>query len=60
MLKILFDCRKTLYSDLEDNEQVKAYPDVRGLAKNIFFFHHVNSEGGADEESTSKFNLFEV
>ena len=39
---------------------VKSYPDVRGLAKNMFFFHHTHAEGGTDEESTSKFNTFEV
>ncbi|KIM23239.1 hypothetical protein M408DRAFT_332444 [Serendipita vermifera MAFF 305830] len=52
--------RRTLYADLEDNDLVKTYPDVRGLAKNLFFFHHENAEGGNDEESTSKFNRFEA
>ena len=52
--------RKTLYRQLEDNERVKSYPDVRGLAKNMFFFHQTHAEGGANEESMSKFNMFEV
>ncbi|KIM23243.1 hypothetical protein M408DRAFT_264970, partial [Serendipita vermifera MAFF 305830] len=52
--------RRTLYKHLEDNERVKSYPDVRGLAQNMFFFHHTHPEGGENEESMSKFNTFEV
>lgn len=52
--------RKTLYPYLEDHEVVSRYPDVRGMGKNMFFFHHTNAEGGADEESMSKYNTFEV
>lgn len=52
--------RKTLYNHLQDNESVMAYPDVRGLAKNMFFFHHTHAEGGMDEETMSKFNIFEA
>jgi hypothetical protein len=52
--------RKTLYDYLEDNAVVNTYPDVRGMGKNLFFFHHTHAEGGADEESMSKYNTFEV
>ncbi|KAG8833026.1 hypothetical protein FRC17_000149 [Serendipita sp. 399] len=52
--------RTTLYPTLEDNELVTKYPAVRGLARNIFFFHHTHAEGGADEESVSKYNAFEI
>jgi hypothetical protein len=52
--------RKTLYPYLEDNAVVNTYPDVRGMGKNLFFFHHTHSEGGTDEETMSKYNTFEV
>lgn len=52
--------RQTLYPQLEDNESVKNYPNVRGMAKNLFFFHHTHAEGGDEEESMSKYNNFEV
>ncbi|KAG8778184.1 hypothetical protein FRC16_003941, partial [Serendipita sp. 398] len=52
--------RSTLYPLLEDNAKVTGYPAVRGLARNIFFFHHTHAEGGADEESMSKYNTFEI
>lgn len=52
--------RVTLYPKLEDNDSVRNYPAVRGMAKNMFFFHHTHAEGGENEESMSKFNNFEV
>ncbi|EIN11698.1 P-loop containing nucleoside triphosphate hydrolase protein [Punctularia strigosozonata HHB-11173 SS5] len=51
---------KTLYPTLEDHDLVKAYPHVRGLAKDVFFFTHNHKENGGGEESSSKFNTFEV
>jgi hypothetical protein len=45
---------------LEDNEIVRKYPPVRGMGKNMFFFHHTHAEGGDEEESMSKYNKFEV
>jgi hypothetical protein len=57
---LILSNRRTLYPRLEDNAAVKEYPDVRGMGKNLFFFHHTHAEGGADEESMSKYNTFEV
>lgn len=39
---------------------VEIYPHVRGMGKDMFFFHHTHEEGGAEEESMSKYNTFEV
>jgi hypothetical protein len=52
--------RNTLYPGLEDHDLVKAYPSVRGFAKDIFFLSHNHKENGGGEESSSKFNTFEV
>ncbi|KAG8833029.1 hypothetical protein FRC17_000152 [Serendipita sp. 399] len=52
--------RETLYPRLEDNIVVTAYPAVRGLARSLFFFHHTHPEGGAEDESVSKYNTFEI
>jgi hypothetical protein len=30
------------------------------MGKDVFFFHHTHAEGGAEEDSMSKYNLFEV
>ena len=57
---LILSNRKTLYPYLEDNAVVNTYPDVRGMGKNLFFFHHTHVEGGVDEESMSKYNTFEV
>ena len=48
-----------MYPDLEDNEIVKRYPDVKGMSKNVVFFTHDNKEDGG-QESVSKVNSFEV
>lgn len=53
--------RTTLYPQLIDDESVSRYPNVKGMAKNIFFLHHTNAEGGGtNDESTSKFNQYEA
>ncbi|KAH7335671.1 hypothetical protein B0J17DRAFT_769501 [Rhizoctonia solani] len=52
--------RNTLYPNLQDNHKVLAYPDVRGMDKNIFFVSHEILERGGGEESVSKHNEFEV
>ncbi|PVF97899.1 P-loop containing nucleoside triphosphate hydrolase protein [Serendipita vermifera] len=52
--------RETLYPYLEDNECVTQYPHVRGMGKDVFFFHHTHREGGNEEDSMSKYNIFEV
>ena len=50
----------TLYPTLEDNEHVNTYPDVVGMAKNVFFLTHGHAENGGGEDSVSKHNMFEV
>lgn len=50
----------TLYPLLEDHELVQKYPAVRGLPKNVLFIDHKGKESGADDESVSKHNKFEV
>ncbi|KAF7315432.1 hypothetical protein MIND_00058100 [Mycena indigotica] len=52
--------RNTLYPSLEDHSLVKSYPPVRGFAKNVFFFNHSHRENDGGEESSSKYNTFEV
>jgi hypothetical protein len=48
-----------LYPELEDNEIVKNYPDVKGMSENVVFFTHNHKEDGG-QESVSKVNTFEV
>ncbi|KAH9951524.1 P-loop containing nucleoside triphosphate hydrolase protein [Amylocystis lapponica] len=52
--------RTTLYPALEDHELVKQYPPVQGMAKNVFFLNHNHKENGADDDSVSKYNVYEV
>ncbi|KAG6920270.1 hypothetical protein DXG01_005039 [Tephrocybe rancida] len=52
--------RNTLYPNLVDHEIVTRYPDVRGFAKNVFFLSHNHRENGGAEESSSKYNTYEV
>jgi hypothetical protein len=52
--------RNTLYPKLQDHELVTKYPSVHGLTKNVFFLHHENRENGDGDESSSKYNTFEV
>ncbi len=42
-----------------DNDVVNHYPAVKGVEKNVFFFTHNNAEN-AEDDSVSKFNMFEV
>lgn len=44
---------------MQNHEQVLQYPDVRGMAHNVFFWDHEHPEGGNDE-SKSKVNLVEA
>ena len=55
----IFSRRTILYPNLEDNEIVKHYPDVKGMSGNVFFFTHNHKEDGG-QESVSKVNSFEV
>lgn len=50
----------TLYPRLQDHDLVKKYPHVRGFAKDVYFLTHSHKENGGAEESTSKYNTFEV
>ena len=53
--------RNTIYPELQDHPSVLTYPDVRGMAKPLFFFDHDHKEDGAgDDDSMSKSNQFEV
>ncbi|KAM5531281.1 hypothetical protein V8D89_015082 [Ganoderma adspersum] len=52
--------RMTLYPRLEDHDLVKNYPDVQGMAKNVFFFTHDHKENGGEDDFASKYNEFEV
>ncbi|KAG8957495.1 hypothetical protein FRC03_010078 [Tulasnella sp. 419] len=52
--------RQTLYPTLIDHETVQSYPDVRGMAENVFFLDHRHAEDGGGDESASKTNKYEV
>ncbi|KAI0765957.1 hypothetical protein BD413DRAFT_606098 [Trametes elegans] len=52
--------RTILYPRLEDHDVVSQYPPVQGMQHNVFFYSHLNKEGGAETDSVSKHNPFEV
>ncbi|KAF8656756.1 hypothetical protein AX16_002435 [Volvariella volvacea WC 439] len=52
--------RNTLYPTLIDNDCVQNYPDVRGMAQNIFFLNHQNAENGDEDDIASRHNMYEV
>ncbi|KAK3386890.1 hypothetical protein B0H63DRAFT_541000 [Podospora didyma] len=55
--------RSTLYPSLKDADRVSKYPDVMGMKKRLFWFHHEQLEVGAashDPLSTSHSNEFEI
>jgi hypothetical protein len=52
--------RPPLYPNLIDHELVKKYGHVRGMAKDVFFLNHYHKENGDGDESSSKYNTFEV
>ncbi|KIL62527.1 hypothetical protein M378DRAFT_128690 [Amanita muscaria Koide BX008] len=53
--------RGVLYPTLEDHDLVKKYPNVRGFNRNVFFLNHEHRENdGNEEDSTSKYNTYEV
>lgn len=33
---------------------------MRGMAKDVFFFHHTHRENGGEDDAASKYNQFEV
>ncbi|KAK0648588.1 hypothetical protein B0T16DRAFT_506917 [Cercophora newfieldiana] len=55
--------RPTLYPSLKDHERVSEYPEVVGMKRRLFWFHHEIPETGAashDPLSTSHTNMYEV
>eukprot|EP00898_Chlorokybus_atmophyticus_P005655 jgi/Chlat1/6090/Chrsp40S05670 len=55
--------RQTIYPHLKDDSSVAAYPRVRGVAHDVFFFDHDNPESGEGDQnvdSKSKVNVFEA
>ncbi|GMK56414.1 hypothetical protein CspeluHIS016_0302540 [Cutaneotrichosporon spelunceum] len=52
--------RNTLYPNLVDHELVFQYPNVVGMAKNLFFMHHTNPEKASGPNGNSKSNPFEA
>jgi superfamily I DNA and/or RNA helicase len=53
------DFTRLIYPNYTDFQNVKEYPDVRGVNENIFFFNHKQKELG-ELETSSKVNLFEA
>ena len=51
--------RHTLYPNLRDHESVKAYPQVKGMARRLFWLDHQHEEDHS-EQSTSRTNNYEV
>jgi len=51
---------RCLYPRLEDHEKVKNYPSIRGMAKDVWFFHHAHKESGGGDDGVSKCNPFEA
>ncbi|KAK0612029.1 hypothetical protein B0T14DRAFT_500988 [Immersiella caudata] len=55
--------RPTLYPSLKDDPRVSEYPEIVGMKKRLFWFHHEIPEAGAasgDPLNTSHTNQFEV
>ncbi|CAO3568680.1 unnamed protein product [Mortierella alpina] len=53
--------RNTLYPNLEDGPDVFRYPNVSGMARNLFFMHHTHPEDSRDQYGMQSFaNTFEV
>ncbi|KAN0098042.1 AAA domain containing protein [Tylopilus felleus] len=52
--------RNKLYEGLQDHELVQKYDDVRGMVKNLFFVTHNHKENGGTDDTTSKYNVYEV
>ena len=50
---------RILYPNLTDDEQVKKYPDIMGINKNLYFLNHDKQEG-ENSSMLSKFNEYEA
>lgn len=46
--------RPSIYKSLIDHESVKTYPNIRGLAKNMFFVTHSIPESKFKDETTKR------
>lgn len=51
---------RNIYPGLIDHEDVKIYPHVRGMQKDVFLLSHNNMEQGGGEDSESKHNIYEA
>mmetsp|Transcript_39334 Transcript_39334/g.60128 ORF Transcript_39334/g.60128 Transcript_39334/m.60128 type:complete len:101 (-) Transcript_39334:2401-2703(-) len=48
---------RKLYPNLEDSQNVKEYPRIRGTGKDYFFFHHeMKEKADVEGQSASKVN----
>ena len=52
--------RPTIYSKLLDGDNVMNYPNIKGVAKNMFFLNHSNPESEKKDDEKSKKNIFEA
>ncbi|PRP84560.1 putative NF-X1 finger and helicase protein [Planoprotostelium fungivorum] len=48
--------RHTLYPQLEDGENVKMYPNVKGMARNLWFFDHDHPESQKDQHGGGSYS----
>jgi hypothetical protein len=53
------DIMRYIYPDLKDYKSVLTYPHIKGISKDLFFFHHVHREE-TNVGMSSKFNIFEA
>jgi len=54
-----YTCNLNIVSP-QDYPSVGQYPPVRGMAQSLFFWAHDHPEGGASDESKSKYNEAEA
>ncbi|KAL9107643.1 MAG: hypothetical protein Q9227_007450 [Pyrenula ochraceoflavens] len=53
--------RETIYPNLQDDDHVRQYSLVEGIAKRLFWINHQNTENAAErEDSTSYSNDYEI
>jgi hypothetical protein len=50
---------KPIYPTLQDHESVLNYPEIRGVAHNLFFINHAQPEA-TDDETKSHSNVYEA
>lgn len=49
--------RPVIYKELFDAECVKQYPDVIGMAKNLYFIDHNEPESGVSKKTVCQFSI---